>query len=305
MTQQGQSSGASRPAGPPRKRLLHLAALVGVLVCASLAGVAWVRFGAPQPSQLDRSEAPDSRHKPVPFPPADEDRLPADRIDLPPLDDKEQQRRAERRAAQLLACRAAEQRLIADLARTEWARAGQELEIAVLQEDDNDRWSVSVAFSPDGKLLASGGGELLLWDVAAGKELCRVEGAARPLVFSPGGFLLASSPGRLWLVSDLLDADLLAGLEAVRRVGEVERRGLSFHVQVNEDARDHHLAALARLPRLTSLSLRGAQGLSDAGLVYLQELTGLKRISVGKTKISDRGVEALKRALPQAAIDRD
>ena len=58
-----------------------------------------------------------------------------------------------------------------------------------------------VAFSPDGKRLASGGGErdkpgeLKLWDVATGKESAALRGHAgevHSVAFSPGGRTLAS-----------------------------------------------------------------------------------------------------------------
>src|SRR5438552_1888526 len=44
-----------------------------------------------------------------------------------------------------------------------------------------------VAWSPDGKVFASGGNEVRLWDVAAGKELRRfdVPGTARRMAFLP------------------------------------------------------------------------------------------------------------------------
>jgi uncharacterized protein (TIGR03067 family) len=58
---------------------------------------------------------------------------------------------------------------------------------------------VSVAFSPDGRLLATGGHqdhEIHVWDVATGKTLCvpeGLQGAALALAFSPDGTSIACS----------------------------------------------------------------------------------------------------------------
>lgn len=72
-------------------------------------------------------------------------------------------------------------------------------------------WVYAVAFSPDGRLLASGGveGVVYLWELPEGRQM-RVwqghEGTVCSLAFSPDGQLLASAGGdgtvRLWRVSD-------------------------------------------------------------------------------------------------------
>jgi WD40 repeat protein len=62
----------------------------------------------------------------------------------------------------------------------------------------HDRMVIGIAYSPDGKLVASGGWDNLvrLWEAKTGKEVRRLEGHAKPIygvAFSPDGKLLVSN----------------------------------------------------------------------------------------------------------------
>ena len=86
----------------------------------------------------------------------------------------------------------------------------------------SDERVLSLAFSPDGRLLASGSGPLgapiRLWDVRTGKETGRLEGHlgfVGQLVFWPDGKTLASASGdqtiRVWDIPDLRARRILHG----------------------------------------------------------------------------------------------
>jgi WD40 repeat protein len=81
----------------------------------------------------------------------------------------------------------------------------------------------SVAFSPDGRTLAGGGGEVVkLWDVGGGKELRTLQGHHRPVnsvAFSPDGQMLASGSTdltiKLWEVASGRELRTLRGVEQI------------------------------------------------------------------------------------------
>ena len=84
---------------------------------------------------------------------------------------------------------------------------------------ETDEWMVSVAFSPDGSLLASGSqGIVKLWDVSTRQEVATLTGHSGwvySVVFSPDGSLLASGSWdktvKLWDVSKCQEVATLTG----------------------------------------------------------------------------------------------
>ena len=100
-------------------------------------------------------------------------------------------------------------------------RDGKELRTITSQGESANNIS-ALAFSPDGKILASGTGfsasPIRLWDVATGKEIGRLEGHGSwvsSLMFWPDGKKLASSSGdqtiRIWDVASRKCLDVLRG----------------------------------------------------------------------------------------------
>ena len=149
----------------------------------------------------------------------------------------------------------------------------------------------ALAFSPDGKKLASGAGfvesAVRLWDVASGRELARLEGHrtyVRSLVFWPDGETLASASGdqtiHLWDLGNLSGFPPLPaspGRASTRSESQFRHRPTRPRVtELHPYAtlRGHRLEvwSLALCPDNTTL----VSGCKD-GSVYVWDTTTLRR----------------------------
>jgi Leucine-rich repeat (LRR) protein len=90
-----------------------------------------------------------------------------------------------------------------------------------------------------------------------------------------------SSPSRIWAASPF-------------------EKALDISSTRVTDAGVEHLKGL---PLLKELDLSHTQ-VGDAGFAVLKTLTALQRLGLGDTRISDAEVEALRKAMPNATIDR-
>ena len=88
---------------------------------------------------------------------------------------------------------------------------------------EGDSWRVSsVSFSPDGSVLASGGGsDIVLWDVSSRSQLATLNGDS-PVSFSPDGSMLVSgswdSTVILWDVASRIQLATLQGHKSEGRI---------------------------------------------------------------------------------------
>jgi RNA polymerase sigma factor (sigma-70 family) len=157
--------------------------LLAVVFFAAGAGVWTHQAFRGQPTQ----EAAADDHPPAPAEGADEDEPPAVAPPAPPEKAVEEKPPEEKPPAPLPWPRA--------------DRAGDPLPAGVAERFGTVRFRQAdaiqlLAFSPDGKMLATAGGwadpHVYLWDAATGKELHRFELQATSLAFSPGGEMLAA-----------------------------------------------------------------------------------------------------------------
>jgi Tol biopolymer transport system component len=108
----------------------------------------------------------------------------------------------------------------------------------------------SVVFSPDGKTIAAGGEDkvILLWDAATGKELQKITAnGCVCLAWSPDGKLLASGPGGASKVHDPQLWDPATGKEVRRCTGHAN---ICYNVAFSPDGKLLASASVDRTVRL-------------------------------------------------------
>lgn len=114
------------------------------------------------------------------------------------------------------------------------------------------------------------------------------------------------------------------GFAGVKELKELRRLSLSG-LEKPQQTTDEWLVHLKGLPGLQSLSLEGCEKITDAGLVHLKEMTqltdlvlprqttdagllhlyglkNLKTVKTGDSKVTEAGIEALKKAIPGVEV---
>lgn len=110
-----------------------------------------------------------------------------------------------------------------------------------------------LAFSPDGRTLATSGGPIQLWNVATGAPICKIEGPAVSLAFSRDGKTLAVAPERFDRTSP-----------AIRLVDAASGQYLPKSLRCSED-----LSHIAISPDGTALAAKGGPGPSTVHIFDL------------------------------------
>ena len=67
---------------------------------------------------------------------------------------------------------------------------------------------------------------------------------------------------------------------------------------------DQGLKILSPLPKLEELYLESA-AVTDIGLAELHRMKTLKRVTLLKTKVTKSGIDALRKALPDASVTQE
>jgi hypothetical protein len=94
--------------------------------------------------------------------------------------------------------------------------------------------------------------------------------------------------------------------------GTIDRRGADFLVELHK--RVQHLTPAFEqffyqaikdhigLTNLETLNLQNTTGVADLGLMHLNGLTKLRKLTLDGTKVTDAGIQDLQQALPKAKI---
>ncbi len=99
--------------------------------------------------------------------------------------------------------------------------------------------------------------------------------------------------------ASMLDNSMLlfGGIEAIQSLSRLEKLALSSSSLSSSDVK-----FLCKLPALRELDLSDCSKTDDAAVPYLQKMTGLRRLTLEKTGISDEGAERIDDALPNCRV---
>jgi hypothetical protein len=107
----------------------------------------------------------------------------------------------------------------------------------------------------------------------------------------------------MWFARPAADPDAPWALSGARLPGEViARPGEAYRLMLSPDTTgDEELAkltALVGLPGLEAIDLSGCVRVTDAGLMHLANLRGLKAVGLAETQVTDSGVTLLLTRFP-------
>jgi hypothetical protein len=107
----------------------------------------------------------------------------------------------------------------------------------------------------------------------------------------------------MWFTRSVDDADAPWSLHNAKLPGEVAAKGgeiyrLVLNPDTTSDAELAKLRSLSGLPGLEAIDLSGCTQVTDAGLMHLAQLRGLKAVGLSETQVTDSGVTLLLTRFP-------
>ncbi len=108
----------------------------------------------------------------------------------------------------------------------------------------------------------------------------------------------------MWFTRSASDADAPWSLHNAKLPGEVTAKGgeiyrLALNPDTTSDAELAKLRSLSGLPGLEAIDLSGCTQVTDAGLMHLAQLRGLKAVGLSETQVTDSGVTLLLTRFPE------